>query len=386
MSKSTITPQRKHYKLLKSSHSGAPTGEVWPEDVERVFVDGLRAYWQSPWASYSTGRSRWRNQFLVDYLHNHGITRTKKQVASHLQVLRNMWKGQPQSNLLIGLEDPKAEDVSQLALFDDLDTQSPMSSPNFSVSDITSSPDSSPAYSDSARLPEERSHHLTQHPNINSVTTFFLCAGGMEPLTVNIDALPLPPLHNLPVVLKIRLQIPSGMNSPITHGFDASLRFAHMWAGHARCTTKVYLQGVPSSTESGSLNVNSIDLGCPIATLPNSNLNNCRWLEPTVHTTITQEITVDERTVLIVFYELDRHHNFPAAHVLRYQRYRPGAILPSSPQFMPDFLPMPTTSDLSPEVKVELIDSSLPFQYYTSPFNSAAATLSTDTSLSNALG
>lgn len=86
----SLTPQRKHRKLLKDGSS-----EVWPEDVERVFVQGLREYWESPWATYSRGRSRWRNQFLVDYLQKNGVDRSKKQVASHIQVLRNMWKGEP---------------------------------------------------------------------------------------------------------------------------------------------------------------------------------------------------------------------------------------------------------------------------------------------------
>jgi len=89
----SITPQRKHRKLLKD---GSGT-EVWPEAIEKVFVQGLKEYWDSPYATYSQsrGRSRWRNQFLVDYLHKHGVERSKKQVASHIQVLRNMWKGEP---------------------------------------------------------------------------------------------------------------------------------------------------------------------------------------------------------------------------------------------------------------------------------------------------
>jgi len=108
----TIIPQRKHRKLLKD---GSGT-EVWPESIEQVFVQGtlilyiyiyilhhlidlsgLRDYWNSPYAIYSQsrGRSRWRNQYLVDYLHKQGIKRSKKQVASHIQVLRNMWKGAP---------------------------------------------------------------------------------------------------------------------------------------------------------------------------------------------------------------------------------------------------------------------------------------------------
>ena len=105
----SLTPQRKHRKLLKDG-SGA---EVWPESVEKIFVQGpfffflsprssslpqgLQDYWSSPYATYpqSRGRSRWRNQFLVDYLQRHGVSRSKKQVASHIQVLRNMWKGEP---------------------------------------------------------------------------------------------------------------------------------------------------------------------------------------------------------------------------------------------------------------------------------------------------
>ncbi|KAG5643473.1 hypothetical protein DXG03_000861 [Asterophora parasitica] len=90
---SALTPQRKHRKLLKD---GSGT-EVWPESIESIFVKGLHEYWESPWATYaqSRGRSRWRNQFLVDYLQKAGINRSKKQVASHIQVLRNMWKGEP---------------------------------------------------------------------------------------------------------------------------------------------------------------------------------------------------------------------------------------------------------------------------------------------------
>ncbi|KAH9027660.1 hypothetical protein EDB84DRAFT_1439791 [Lactarius hengduanensis] len=95
-----LTPQRKHRKMLKDG-----TSEVWPESVEKIFVDGLRQYWESPWATYSRGRSRWRNQFLVDYLKEAGIERSKKQVASHIQVLRNMWKGEKEYQLVAGGEE-----------------------------------------------------------------------------------------------------------------------------------------------------------------------------------------------------------------------------------------------------------------------------------------
>ncbi|KAI8998712.1 hypothetical protein BD414DRAFT_512301 [Trametes punicea] len=94
-----LTPQRKHHKLLKDG------SEVWSKEVEKIFVEGLKQYWQSPWATYSRGRSRWRNQFLVDHLKRAGVDRTKKQVASHIQVLRNMWRGTPEFHLVAGGEE-----------------------------------------------------------------------------------------------------------------------------------------------------------------------------------------------------------------------------------------------------------------------------------------
>jgi hypothetical protein len=38
----TLTPKRKHRKMLKDGSS-----EVWPEDVERVFVEGTRRLFSS---------------------------------------------------------------------------------------------------------------------------------------------------------------------------------------------------------------------------------------------------------------------------------------------------------------------------------------------------
>ncbi|GBE82224.1 hypothetical protein SCP_0406070 [Sparassis crispa] len=97
--KKSLTPLRKHHKLLKDG------SEVWSHDVEEIFVEGLHKYWESPWATYSRGRSRWRNQFLVDHLKKAGILRSKKQVASHIQVLRNMWRGEPEFHLVAGGEE-----------------------------------------------------------------------------------------------------------------------------------------------------------------------------------------------------------------------------------------------------------------------------------------
>ncbi|KAJ3710233.1 hypothetical protein DFJ43DRAFT_1228649 [Lentinula guzmanii] len=98
--KSAVTSLRKHRKLLKDG-SGH---EVWPESVEQIFVDGLRAYTVSTISQSHAVRlisdaavdcrSRLRNAYLVQYLAQYGIERNRKQVASHLQVLKNMWKAE----------------------------------------------------------------------------------------------------------------------------------------------------------------------------------------------------------------------------------------------------------------------------------------------------
>ncbi|KAJ7844143.1 hypothetical protein B0H14DRAFT_2358812 [Mycena olivaceomarginata] len=134
--KSLTPPQRKHRKLLTDGSGNA----LWSESIEAVFVQGLREYWDSPWATYSRGRSRWRNQYLVDYLQNLGITRSKKQVASHIQVLRNVWKGEPEYHLLTGGEELFQEFVKQ-------DTQEvPAFFPIDDHKDNSSSPDNPPPF------------------------------------------------------------------------------------------------------------------------------------------------------------------------------------------------------------------------------------------------
>ncbi|KAJ7321271.1 hypothetical protein DFH08DRAFT_1033866, partial [Mycena albidolilacea] len=130
----SLTPQRKHRKLLTDRSGNA----LWSESIEAVFVQGLREYWDSPWATYSRGCSRWRNQYIVDYLQNLGITRSKKQVASHIQVLRNVWKGEPEYHLLTGDEELFQEFVKQDA------QEVPAFFPIDDHEDNSSSPDNPP--------------------------------------------------------------------------------------------------------------------------------------------------------------------------------------------------------------------------------------------------
>ncbi|KAF9260145.1 hypothetical protein L218DRAFT_621338 [Marasmius fiardii PR-910] len=129
--KRTLIPQRKHHKLLKDGSDS--------EAIDRVFTEGLKAYWNSPWASCSGGRSRWRNQYLVEFLQQRGIERSKKQVASHLQVLRNMWKGEPEYHLIAGADeaalDPDSSSSNSISSSSSLLSSLPTFVPSSPVSD-----------------------------------------------------------------------------------------------------------------------------------------------------------------------------------------------------------------------------------------------------------
>ncbi|KAF9564677.1 hypothetical protein CPC08DRAFT_660262 [Agrocybe pediades] len=398
---SSITPQRKHRKLLKD---GSGT-EVWPESVEKVFVQGLRDYWDSPYATYSQsrGRSRWRNQYLVDYLQKQGIERSKKQVASHIQVLRNMWKGEPEFHLVAGGDEAYADsespvpapvkleeqlDSNHLVAFEWDEPSSNSVSPNFSPADSqsefpptpeqrpnlypsdfgivqpaldlgyqTSSPSISPnghyvqqlpPFTDSsspfamqqAKISSDGTAQLLgrhmsatpTHPRFprNKVTSLFLHAEGMTPFSVKVDAFsqPTQPVQP-PFTLRIRLGVPS-MNDartpPNFHGFQSFISLEQVWSATSKCITKVYSNGVCISEEPGFLNVTHINIGTVNASLPESSLNRCRWLDPSFSVVITQEIIVDDETLLFVIYDVDRKNvgPSPSATLLGYQKYRAG--------------------------------------------------------------
>ncbi|KAJ7273675.1 hypothetical protein B0H12DRAFT_1090520 [Mycena haematopus] len=368
-STTTLTPQRKHRKLLKDG-SGTP---VWPESVEAVFVQGLREYWESPWATYSRGRSRWRNQFLVDYLHTLGITRSKKQVASHIQVLRNMWKGEPEYHLVAGgeeLADPVKQEAHDapglLTIDDDDDFSSPDNSPPELIREIPAPPGlsyspSSPLSSLSSDIdsPPHNFSHLAgpysfpqnqksypPYPAFTPNSPLTLLADGMTAFTVNIDRLfePVPlPARTPPLTLRIRLAIPPVNDTrapPNLHGFFAHVHLAAVWSSQAKAFTRAYDQsGHCLSSEVDSLQANSVELGTVVAALPESALSRARWLDSTVQTTITQQIVVDNATLLLVVYELDRraiHSALPSAELVAFQRYadtKPPPSMSYAPQY-----------------------------------------------------
>ncbi|KAF7338323.1 TEA domain-containing protein [Mycena venus] len=424
----SLTPQRKHRKLLKDGSGTA----VWPESIEAVFVQGLREYWDSPWATYSRGRSRWRNQFLVDYLQNLGITRSKKQVASHIQVLRNMWKGEPGKSQLLPrsaiaqiysrpleyhlvaggeelFQDPvkqEAQDVPALFTIDDHedDFSSPDNSPPGVLQEFPPSPAPAPGltYSPSSPLsslssdidspPHTFSHlagpysyapnqkayaaagyaafaHAAPTPNApapvrypNRTTSLTLLADGMTAFSVNIDKLapPVPlPARTPPLALRIRLAIPPVDDTrapPNLHGFFGNVRLASVWASQAKVFTRVYDNtGRCFSNEVEPLHPSNVELGTVVAALPESALSRARWLDPTVQTTITQQIVVDNATLLFIVYELDRRSQsaLPSAELIIFQKYtsstevNPKQQPPSPTAYAPPYAQQPPSANFA---------------------------------------
>ncbi|KAH7916051.1 hypothetical protein BJ138DRAFT_1076232 [Hygrophoropsis aurantiaca] len=443
----SLTPQRKHRKLLKDG-----TSEVWPEEVEKIFVQGLREYWESPWATYSRGRSRWRNQFLVDYLQRAGIDRSKKQVASHIQVLRNMWKGEPEYHLVAGGEElfletgllapVKSEDsdtqLSTPVMFGDGQAYSPASDLSVSTSPPSGSQSSFPRTSPSggsmqATLPpvnddsrRVRSISATQFntsqqsrlspldpiyrsfdstfppagsiscPNVNfssgmdslfhrpqrlsnpatssqppdfpkqapvqpvfgdsplsynyspllsvdapmrssiKLQRLTLWAEGMQPVTVQVDALASsaqPSTQSAPAVaLRIKLHLPTidALCSPTLHGFHGSISYTAQRSSTARCSTTVLVRNECIARENNYCPVMTVertggeDLETMItSSLPESTLSRSRWLDASLQTCIVQKIVVNEETIAVIVYDLDRRQceNMPSAELVAVQKY-----------------------------------------------------------------
>src|SRR6201999_779414 len=68
------------------------SGEVWPDHAEVLFAKAIHEYDRQ--SAIASAQSPYppdlpsRNEFIVKYLHNAGLERTKQQVASHIQQLK----------------------------------------------------------------------------------------------------------------------------------------------------------------------------------------------------------------------------------------------------------------------------------------------------------
>ena len=191
------------------------------------------------------------------------------------------------------------------------------------------------------RLSATPMHH--RQPR-NRATAAFLSADGMSPFSINLNALANPSAQvQPPFTLRIRLCVPTMNDSrtpPTLHGFLGGIALDHVWSASCRCITKVYENNCCVSEETGFLSISHINMGTVNASLPESPLSRCRWLDackPDIFNifflsltfyiaravVLTQEFVVDEETLLLIIYELDRRNgSMPSAALLGYQKFR----------------------------------------------------------------
>ena len=186
-------------------------------------------------------------------------------------------------------------------------------------------------------------HHLHHRQPRNRATAAYLSADGMSPFSINLNALANPSAQvQPPFTLRIRLCVPTMNDSrtpPTLHGFLGGITLDHVWSASCRCITKVYENNCCVSEETGFLNISHINMGTVNASLPESPLSRCRWLDACRLDTfnyffaltftiaravvLTQEFVVDEETLLLIIYELDRRNgSMPSAALLGYQKFR----------------------------------------------------------------
>lgn len=132
--------------------------------------------------------------------------------------------------------------------------------------------------------------------------------------------------------------------SPTLHGVHCTISFARPWVTSATCITDVYTANVHHSHDLAPLHPPSIDplMGESTVGLPESELTRCRWLASTKQTSIYQRIIMDNDTMAVIIYDLDRSTSdeSPFAEVVGYQKYRVNSekntfvqspVSPSSP-------------------------------------------------------
>jgi len=98
---------------------------VWTEESDIMFVLGLIA-----WADKSMRPIDARRSFFLEsFLKNNGIIKSRKQIASRLQVLKGEWNGTIYERLLQENENPPPHRASRSPLQDDTDPASAPHSP-----------------------------------------------------------------------------------------------------------------------------------------------------------------------------------------------------------------------------------------------------------------
>ena len=144
-------------------------------------------------------------------------------------------------------------------------------------------PSVSPAFTQKSTLDISSAMPTHHRQPRNRTTAAFFSADGMSPLSINLNILAHPPGQvQPPFTLRIRLCVPTinDARTPSTlHGFLGGIALDHVWSASCRCITKVYENNFFVSEEIGFLNISHINMGAVTATLPESPLSRCRWLD-----------------------------------------------------------------------------------------------------------
>lgn len=201
----------------------------------------------------------------------------------------------------------------------------------------------------------------------NRLSCINLFAEGMQPfclplaaLTSASDVAAQPPPR---LLIRIKITLPSIDDihgSPTLHGIHGTLSFTRPWITSATCVTDVYAANVHHSRDIATLQPPTIDspLGECTASLPESELTRCRWLDSgkclrtiffssltcpglmsdhvaflAKQTSIYQRVVVDNDTMAVIVYDLDRKFcdNSPFAEVVGFQKYRVNSEKPQNP-------------------------------------------------------
>ena len=122
-------------------------------------------------------------------------------------------------------------------------------------------------------------------PAVNRLTSINLFGEGLQAYAIPLQSYYSSTAQPSPrLLIKIRIRLPAiddMQGSPTLHGIHASISLARPWSLSATCTTDVYAASVHHSRVTSPLQPPVIDAstGESTASLPESELTRCRWLD-----------------------------------------------------------------------------------------------------------